>query len=154
MTKRVSAGLAAVLAVGLVAVLAVGLVAAVAIGALKRSVTASHGLCPRALSPSLRAPEKVVRAARRYAERNFTERGQRRYEITTVVTLERRSFTPGGVEVYRRIAARRCGSRVADRSSLVLVRFPDLEAVGESVSQAVLYLARTGSGWEVWWRFR
>lgn len=53
---------------------------------------------------------------------------------------------------YHGIAAHACGATVADRSWVVFVYFPKLSWSAD-MSQGIDYVARTDTGWHIWWRY-
>jgi hypothetical protein len=108
--------------------------------------------CPRALEPGPRAPEGVLAAVRQGVPGIYRGPEYRGYLVTGLAPLAPRAFRPAGVDVYAGIAARRCGRRVADRSWVVFLTFP--RAPGASISQGIVFTARTATGWRLWYRYR
>ena len=51
-------------------------------------------------------------------------------------------------QIYRRSAIRACGARVADRSWVVIIQFPNSQAADLSTSAA--YIVRAGRGLMIW----
>ena len=55
-------------------------------------------------------------------------------------------FTP--VRAYRRAAVAKCGPKVAARSWVVLIQFPN--AASAEQGEGVAFLAPTPAGWRIW----
>ena len=112
--------------------------------------------CPKALTPGPLAAEGVLAAVRRHVPEVYRGNEYGTYRVTSLFSLAKRAFVPGQVAVYRGVAARAggCGTTVARRSWAVLLEFPELAKVGTSLSQGVIFVAKTPRGWQVWYRYK
>ena len=114
----------------------------------------THGAgCPASLPPGPGAAKGVLAAVGRSVPRLYSQPDHRDYQVTALTSLAPRAFVPGGISPYRGIALHRCGARLVDRSWVVFLYFPSL-APSASLSQGVVYAARTPGGWQVWYRYR
>ncbi|HZU12158.1 MAG TPA: hypothetical protein VFB58_04900 [Chloroflexota bacterium] len=142
-------GLAAV--VGILGLLGPGAVAA-------RSPAASHVAqtpsCPSTLSPGTTAAAAVPAAIARDMPNLYNHApGHTNYKIVAMASLASGAQSDAinsFVAVYRGIAMHRCGSTVAGRSWVVLLYFPHFKP-SASMSEGVVYVARTLGGWHVWY---
>jgi hypothetical protein len=119
--------------------------------------------CPRVLSwkllPPPDTPEAVLQAARKQIPSKFHGRfrnqqgmitlTRRHYVITSTV-----AFGEGGPSLVDRArlygyAKQKCGQKVADASWAVLFQVPEASRYTPDVAAA--YLARTKSGWRLWY---
>ena len=111
-------------------------------------MTTDHGSAMLATIEMFENPTLARDVPRLYPQSQY-----HRFRITALSSLAPGTFTPAGVSVYRGIAAHRCGARTAARSWAVFLFFPDL-AKSASLSQGLVFAARTSSGWSLWYRFR
>lgn len=110
--------------------------------------------CPAALSPGPNAPEGALAAVRREIPSRYPGSVHRDYRITLLISLAGNDYLTLSKDnrVLRQIAVSQCGKRTADRSWLVFLVFPHA-APSESMYSGQLYVARTASGWGVWFQF-
>lgn len=109
--------------------------------------------CPAALLPGPKAAAGALSAITREQPRLYRGPEYGTYEVTGLASLVPGQWTPSGIEPYRGIAARRCGARVARRSWVIYLFFPKL-AWSASLSQGLVFSARTRRGWIIWYRYR
>jgi len=116
----------------------------------------AQGACPRVVPPGDRAAEKVLEAVRSDIGRLYPGKNYAEYRVTALFALAPGEFVPPEARLYRQIAANAsgCGDRVARRSWVVLVLFPRVAKLGTSLSQGVVYAAKTVGGWSLWYRYR
>jgi hypothetical protein len=111
--------------------------------------------CPQALVTRRFAIRRLARVIRREVPRAFGEMTNqagpgawRGYWPVAALSLNpaHADFTP--VRAYRRAAVAKCGLKVAARSWVVLIQFPD--AASAQQGDGVAFLARTPAGWRIW----
>jgi len=73
------------------------------------------------------------------------------YQVDQVLALKPSFPESRDGRSYRMIAKRRCGNDVANRSWIVLVRFPEAQTI--SASYGLMFFGETASGWRMWWRY-
>ncbi|HZU13890.1 MAG TPA: hypothetical protein VFB58_13695 [Chloroflexota bacterium] len=110
--------------------------------------------CPTSLPFGSTAPESVLKVVRQDVKRVYTPSERQGYEISLLVSLRPGSYQTLGSSgrLLRQIAIHQCGVTVANRSWLVLMEFPRL-APSNDMYGAQWFVARTPSGWQVWFRF-
>jgi hypothetical protein len=106
--------------------------------------------------------DEVLAAARRIAIRGKTITSQgRTYRLTAkntpvIATLRLPSFGAGpeipGAPALRRLAAKKCGRAVAERSWTVVIEFP-LEQISRT-NRTLMFLTLTRDGWRAYWPAR
>ncbi len=116
--------------------------------------------CPAALPPDAGAAQEVASAVQAELLSGYPPTANAQelqgFRIVAAGSLAA-GIQPAGVQTffdtpYRGIAAHACGNTVADRSWVVFVFFPKL-GWSADMSQGVDYVARTATGWHVWWRY-
>lgn len=142
-----------------VAVAAAAATAASAFGATgtARPVTA----CPSGAKTraTARVPERLVAAVRREVPRTYVIANQsgrvpltpKHYQIDQILYLTPSYPESRDARRYRAIAENRCGAAVANRSWLVVVRFPEAQSI--PASYGLMFFAETRTGWRMWWRY-
>lgn len=125
-------------------------------------VTDNNGTaCPKALVTTAYAPEGLLRAVRREVPRVYnnvqTQGGKLRlsaatYRIDALSSLQQTVPPLAGALAYRRLAAKRCGSNIAERSWVVIIDIPGAQTV--RAARGVALFARTASRWVLWYRVR
>lgn len=129
-----------------------------AAGKTRAAAKCPHALTPKVLLPPY-TPEAILRAARRQIPAAFRDKFRnqqgvisltpRHYVITATV-----AFGEGGPQLtdrtrLYRYAQRKCGTKVAQASWVVLFQVPEASRYTPSVAAA--YLARTRRGWRLWY---
>jgi hypothetical protein len=125
------------------------------------SATRSRAPCPSSVKalPSARAPEGLVGAVRREVPRNYVITNQsgrvrltpKHYLMDSILRLTPSFPESKDARLYRGIAKKRCGTGVANRSWIVLVRFPEAQSI--PASYGVMFFAETTRGWRMWWKY-
>jgi hypothetical protein len=130
--------------------------------AVQRAASSS---CPKGLlQPGSRAPEDVLRTLRAAVPRVFrvVSYGKTvKLSAKNTNVLDVRSLAGDGANLpgirtvtglssyYGKLAQRRCGGRVASRSWVAIIQFPDAQAIPFSYRFA--FFGRTHRGWKVWY---
>jgi hypothetical protein len=114
-------------------------------------------LCPIALTSSRLAIGRVALALRREVPVAFHDMQNqngfgawRGYRPVAIYSLkpDGGEFLPRVVARYHKAAAAACGNRVASRSWVALIQFP--QAGGALQGAGVAFLAHTAAGWRIW----
>lgn len=125
-----------------------------------RSAQASSVQCPIALPPDASAAQEVGVAVQAELLGGYPPTANvsefQGFRVVAIGSLAQ-DTQPAGVQTffdtpYHGIAAHACGTTVADRSWVVFVYFPKLSWSAD-MSQGIDYLARTDTGWHIWWRY-
>lgn len=111
-----------------------------------------HVPCPHAQYPGSYAPAHAAAALYRAAPATFRGADERSYRITALADLKPSASSPLVSAIYHGVAARVCGSTVANRSWVISVVFPRL-LPSTDLSYGIVFAARTPHGWRVWYRF-
>lgn len=116
--------------------------------------TAGSVQCPAALPPGSNAASGVLAAVLHEIPNRYPGRIHRGYRIDLLISLAGKNYLLLNKEtrVLWQIAVSQCGKTVANRSWLVLLTFPRAFP-SESMGSGQLYVARTASGWHVWFQF-
>lgn len=154
-SRRPAAVLVAALLALTVPVIALPSGASAVSPSLSRSHHNTHmAACPSVLWPGRQAAPQVAEAVQRSMLHLYHQVPRhKQYEIVSMASLAPGRQSIGvktAVTPYRRIAALRCGARVASRSWVVFLRFPRIKR-SASLSYGVVYVARTTVGWRVWY---
>lgn len=152
-------GLAAAAATVVVAQLAIGaspsnqlLPRRIATGYLKR--------CPVPVDSGAFGPEGLLRAIRENVPRAWHIENQsgrvkltpKNYGVLEIVALVPNRPELPSAATFRRLAERRCGLNVAERSWVVLLDF--YEAGSVHSGRGIGFFVRTRTGWLLWYRYR
>lgn len=121
-------------------------------GKAKSSIT-----CPTTLPPYSTAAAGVVAGVEQDMPALYNRAPKHgTYQISGMGSLSP-AVQPAGVRSffgtpYHGIAAHLCGAAVANRSWVVFLFFPKLKW-SASLSQGVVFVARTTAGWHVWYTY-
>jgi hypothetical protein len=74
------------------------------------------------------------------------------YQVTAMLALQPTVPPTPGTGFYRRLATRKCGRNVADRSWVVFLQFPEAQTV--FAGNGISLFAPTKSGWKLWYRYK
>lgn len=116
------------------------------------------GQCPRFFDPGSRGIEQSVAATRRVVPRTWRVVNQSgavpltpaRYSIQTVARLAPAGAATEGQSVkYGQLARRLCGRLASAYSYVAVIAFPDASTARAATGVALV--ARTSSGWKVWY---
>jgi hypothetical protein len=126
------------------AVLLLALAVTVGAGASPaRTTSAAASGCPTVLPAKASLLPAVVSVARR---------AEPRAQVLGVLSLS--PWSLGTDDVWRGIAAARCGKAVATQSWVVFFVRPAWMHASASIAEGVSYIARTSRGLRVWYRYR
>lgn len=109
--------------------------------------------CPSARAPGRAGPEHALRAVRRHIRAGKSGiKDARDYRIVDLLSLSRQYEGVSAAERtrYRKLAIKACNAKAADASFVVFVHFQ--RAAFADLAPAAQYVARTDSGWRVWYR--
>lgn len=140
-------------AVALAAIMALGVLASPS-RSFARDRHTTRAACPSALTPGSTAAAGVVAAVQRDMASLYNKvPGHTKYRIVAMAALTSGPQSVGIESVvapYRGIASHHCGSTVANRSWVVFLYFPYFKS-SASMSEGVVFAARTAGGWHVWY---
>lgn len=146
-------------------ILSLGLIAGIGVdqgptsGTARQQHVTLH--CPIATARDPYAPEHLAAAIRREVPRAYrgltNQAGKvrltpRTYDVDEMLSLAPTYPRLRGASFYRKIAARRCGHSLAERSWVVLLGFPTAQTI--SGGRGVAFFARTARGWRLWYRYQ
>lgn len=126
----------------------------------RRSAQVSSVQCPAALPPDASAAEEVATAVQTELLSGYPPTANvselKGFRVVAIGRLAP-DAQPPDVQTffdtpYHGVAAHACGTTVADRSWVVFVFFPKLSWSAD-MSQGIDYVARTDTGWHIWWRY-
>jgi hypothetical protein len=130
------------------------------VGARTGGLSVRQAKCPISLLPTLTAPEQALAAARREIPVAFKGRFRNQdgrvrlaksaYVVSAIIALNEGAVPRLAARMaYRRLAVRRCGSGVADRSWAVIFQVPQAGSV--AYGSGVAFVTRTVRGWTLWY---
>ncbi|MGA8941247.1 MAG: hypothetical protein WB502_00780 [Thermoactinomyces sp.] len=119
--------------------------------AVKKDASIKSENCPKPselISPGKNAEKEIRAALPELIRKAYGEDPRyKEWEVKRIISLKDPKSTP-----YSGIAVQQCGKRVANKSYLVELFFPQF-LPSASLSQGQIFVAKTKDGWTVWYRY-